>query len=141
MVKFLEERNARRGMSMYQAGHTATMPILPMDEVKPTKLKPWVKTALMSVVIAPTLAMALYFVDHNKLELEEHVEWVVVQVPDGGGYDAAIYAAYSKLDEYDVNMVDIRDLRRLAVKRNHDRKLYKGSVIEVPVYTGDKRYK
>lgn len=99
----------------------------------------WVRVGL--AVMAPVVLASSMYAHMSKPVLEDSVEWVKVHVEAGYGYDAAIKAAYAQVGEYDLNKVDIRDLRYIAKEHNGNEALYAGTVIEVPVYTGSGKYR
>lgn len=96
---------------------------------------------VVAVVAVPVVLACMAWAHLSKPVLEDTVQWVSVAVPAGGGYDAAIQEAYAQVGTEDITLVDIRDLRYMAMKHNDNKGLLAGTVIEVPVYTGSGEYR
>lgn len=134
-VKFFARRNA--GITLQE--RLMVEAVQPAAPVKRSFKVSWKGVA--TALVFPAVISGFILTYQARPLLEDNVEWVYVYVNEGQGYDAAIRTAYKELGEYNIARVDIRDLRYLAEARNDHEGLLAHAYIEVPVYTGTKKYR
>lgn len=100
--------------------------------MKKRRLRPWVKKAIVGIVIAVVMFVFAWFAIDNVIVFEDEVEWVEQMALDGDGYDRLVRRANGDA------VLDLKDMVTMAEYENDYASLQAGNMYMVPVLKEEK---